>query len=47
MDEGDIDMAKYINILTEGGYDGLIIPEHLGEAGNLAESITYLRELVD
>jgi len=46
LDEGDIDMAKYINILTKGGYDGLIIPEHLGEAGNLAESITYLRELI-
>jgi len=47
LDKGDIDMAKYISILAEGGYDGLIVPEHWGEEGNLADSIAYLRNLID
>jgi sugar phosphate isomerase/epimerase len=47
LDRGDIHMARYIRVLAERGYDGLIIPEHWGEAGNLADSIAYLRELID
>lgn len=47
LDEGDIDMARYIHILAKGGYNGLVIPEHWGEEGNLADSIAYLRGLMD
>ena len=47
LDDGDIDFARYIRALMEAGYDGLIIPEHLGEAGDLADSVSYLRRLID
>lgn len=46
LDRGDIDMAKYIRILAEGKYKGLIIPEHWGENGNLADSVAYLKRLL-
>ncbi len=46
LDKGDIDMARYIQLLSEAGYDGLIIPEHLGDAGNLADSVAYLKKLI-
>ncbi len=45
--DGDIDFARYIRKLMEAGYDGLIIPEHLGEAGDLADSVDYLQRLMD
>ena len=47
LDKGDIDMGKYIGILARYGYNGLIIPEHLGEEGDLAASIKYLKNLID
>lgn len=46
LDKGDIDMARYIQLLFEAGYDGLIIPEHLGEKGNLDDSVEYLKGLI-
>ncbi|MFC1717635.1 sugar phosphate isomerase/epimerase family protein [Candidatus Poribacteria bacterium] len=45
--DGDIDFAGNIRALMEAGYDGLIVPEHLGEAGELADSVVYLRKLID
>lgn len=47
LDSGDIDFARFVRILMEAGYDGLIIPEHLGKAGSLADSVSYLRGLID
>ncbi len=44
--DGDIDFAGNIRALMDAGYDGLIIPEHLGEAGELADSVNYLRKLI-
>ena len=44
--EGDVDMGRFVRILVEAGYDGLMIPEHLGDAGELAGSVAYLRGLV-
>jgi sugar phosphate isomerase/epimerase len=46
LDRGDIDIAKYIRILAEAKYNGLIIPEHWGENGNLADSVAYLKKLM-
>lgn len=46
LDRGDIDIAKYIRILAEGKYNGLIVPEHWGENGNLADSVAYLKKLM-
>ncbi|MBN1675957.1 MAG: sugar phosphate isomerase/epimerase [Kiritimatiellae bacterium] len=43
--DGDLDMPRYVRALREAGYDGLLIPEHAGEAG-LAESVSYLRTLL-
>ena len=45
--DGDIDFSQYIRSLMEAGYDGLVIPEHLGEAGDIAVSVDYLRGLID
>ena len=47
LDKGDIDIGRYMQILVDGGYDGLIIPEHWGEAGNLADSVACLQGLID
>jgi len=47
LDKGDIDIGKYIQILADGGYDGLIIPEHWGEAGNQDDSVACLQGLID
>lgn len=47
LNSGDVDFARYIRDLMEAGYDGLIIPEHLGEAGDIAVSVNYLRKLID
>ena len=47
LEEGDIDFSRYIRSLMEAGYDGLVIPEHLGEAGDIAVSVDYLRGLID
>ena len=47
LESGDIDMARYIRILTELGYDGLIVPEHWGKTGDLSSSVAYLRKLIN
>jgi len=44
LERGDIDIEKYIRILAEAGYDGLIIPEHWGDNGDLLSSMTYLKK---
>ncbi len=41
------DAAKSPKALMAAGYDGLIVPEHLGEAGELIDSVVYLRKLID
>jgi len=46
LDEGDVDIAQCVKALTKVGYDGLIIPEHLGN-GNMVEAVTYLKSLLD
>ena len=47
LEDGDIDFARFIRNLMEAGYDGLVIPEHLGKAGELSDSVVYLRKLID
>ncbi len=47
LDKGDVDIAHCVRSLMDAGYDGLIIPEHLGEGTTLAESIAYLKGLID
>lgn len=47
LDNGDVDMAKCVRALAEAGYDGVIVPEHLGEGANLADAVNYLRGLID
>ena len=44
LDEGDVDIAQCVKALAKAGYDGLIIPEHLGN-GNMAEAVIYLKSL--
>ncbi|MBM3243077.1 TIM barrel protein [Candidatus Poribacteria bacterium] len=45
LDEGDVDIAQCVKALAQAGYDGLIIPEHLGN-GNMAEAVIYLKSLL-
>lgn len=45
LDEGDVDIAQCVKSLAKAGYDGLIIPEHLGR-GNMTEAVTYLKSLI-
>ncbi len=46
LEDGDIDFARFIRNLMEAGYDGLIIPEHLGKAGEISDSVAYLKKLI-
>ncbi|WP_306118944.1 MULTISPECIES: mannonate dehydratase [unclassified Roseitalea] len=53
IDEGDIDMARIVDILAENGYDGVLIPDHTPElecgapwhAGK-AYAIGYMKALI-
>jgi sugar phosphate isomerase/epimerase len=47
LDKGDVDMARCVRALTEAGYDGVIVPEHLGEGADLANAVKYLRRIID
>jgi D-mannonate dehydratase len=44
LDEGDVDIAQCVKSLVKAGYDGLIIPEHLGN-GSMKEAVAYLKSL--
>lgn len=44
LDEGDVDIAQCVKSLIKAGYDGLIIPEHLGN-GSMKEAVAYLKSL--
>jgi D-mannonate dehydratase len=46
LDKGDIDMSRHILNLIKAGYDGLIIPEHLGQTGSIIDSVAYLKMLI-
>jgi D-mannonate dehydratase len=46
LDEGDVDIAQCIKNLINAGYDGLIIPEHIGN-GDMAEAVSYLKSLIE
>ena len=46
LDEGDVSIAQCVKSLAKIGYDGLIIPEHLGNGG-MAEAVTYLKSLLN
>jgi len=47
LDSGDIDMARYLHNLINVGYEGLVIPEHWGNTGNVVDSVAYLKKLID
>jgi len=47
LDSGNIDMARYIHNLINAGYEGLVIPEHWGNKGNVIDSIAYLKKLME
>ena len=46
LDSGDIDIARYVRNLINAGYDGLVVPEHWGKAGNVVDSVAYLKKLL-
>jgi D-mannonate dehydratase len=47
LDRGDVDIARCLRSLAEAGYDGLIVPEHLGSGGNISDAVAYLKRLID
>ena len=46
LESGDVDMARCVRALVEAGYDGVIIPEHLGPQ-SVADAVTYLKTLIN
>jgi mannonate dehydratase len=54
LDEGDIDVARVVRILREGGFDGVIIPDHTPQMScaapwhaGMAFAMGYLKALLD
>ncbi len=47
LDKGDVDIAKCVRALMDARYEGVMIPEHLGEGTSLAESVAYLKGLIN
>jgi D-mannonate dehydratase len=47
LDKGDVDIALCVRNLMEAGYDGVIIPEHLGEGGSISDAVAYLKKLIN
>ena len=47
LDSGDVDIARCVRSLAEAGYDGVIVPEHLGEGGSISDAVAYLKKLID
>lgn len=46
LDAGDIDMGRYLRVLADAGYQGLVAPEHLGAGGSLKDAVAYLQALL-
>lgn len=46
LDSGDVDIALCVRSLAEAGYDGLIVPEHLGKNGSISDAVVYLKKLI-
>jgi D-mannonate dehydratase len=47
LDQGDVDIALCVRNLMAAGYDGVIIPEHLGENGSLSAAVAYLKRIIE
>jgi len=47
LDKGDVDIALCVRNLMEAGYNGVIIPEHLGKGENISDAVNYLRKIID
>ena len=47
LDKGDVDIALCVRNLMEAGYDGVIIPEHLGKGESIADAVAYLKKLIN
>ena len=47
LDSGDVDIALCVRSLMEAGYDGVIIPEHLGENSSISDAVAYLNKLIN
>ena len=45
LESGDVDMARCVRALLEAGYEGVIVPEHLGPQ-SLADAVAYLKSLI-
>jgi D-mannonate dehydratase len=46
LDEGDVSIEQCVKSLAKIGYDGLIIPEHLGNGG-MAEAVAFLKSFLN
>ncbi len=46
LDGGDVDISRCVRALLQAGYDGLIIPEHLGPQ-SVPDAVSYLKGLID
>jgi D-mannonate dehydratase len=47
LDSGDVDIARCVRALAEAGYDGVIVPEHLGKGESISDAVAYLKKLID
>lgn len=47
LDKGDVDIALCVRNLMAAGYEGVIIPEHLGENGSMSDAVSYLKKIID
>ena len=47
LDKGDVDIALCVRNLMAAGYEGVIIPEHLGENGSMSDAVAYLKKIID
>lgn len=46
LDSGDVNIALCVRSLMEAGYDGVIVPEHLGENESISDAVAYLKKLI-
>ena len=45
LDSGDVDIARCVRALVEAGYEGAIVPEHLGPQ-SLPDAVAYLKAVI-
>ena len=45
LESGDVDMARCVRALLDAGYEGVIVPEHLGPQST-ADAVAYLKSLI-